>query len=77
MSKTSALLDLLCAQRDQMKRMIGLLIAMGLLLGLSVPFVGPGDRVYPILIVDIALVVGGFAFFTTTYWYCTKRAMEE
>ncbi|WP_435361773.1 hypothetical protein [Haloarchaeobius sp. DFWS5] len=77
MSKTSALLDLLCAQRRQMKVIIAVLIALGLLLGLSVLFVEPGDEAYPILLLDIVLVGGAFVFFTATYWYCTKRAMEN
>ncbi|MDS0300792.1 hypothetical protein NDI76_18750 [Halogeometricum sp. S1BR25-6] len=77
MSKTSALLDLVCAQRKQMKVILALLIASGFLLGLSLLFVEPGDRSYPLLVVDLVLVVVGFAFFSTTYWYCTKRAMDE
>lgn len=77
MSKTSTLLDLVCAQRRQMKVILALLIASGLFLALSALFVEPGDRAYPILVVDAVLVVAGFVFFTTTYWYCTKRAMDE
>lgn len=77
MSKRSALLDLVCAQRKQMRLILGLLIAMGLFLGLSLLYVEPGDDSYPILVIDIVLVVGAFAFFSTTFWYCTKRAMDE
>lgn len=77
MSRASALLDLVCAQRRQMILILGLLIVSGLFLGFSVQFVGPGDRAYPILVVDAVLVVVGFVFFVTTYWYCTKRAMDE
>ncbi|NHN60719.1 hypothetical protein G9466_16765 [Halorussus sp. JP-T4] len=60
-----------------MRVIIGVLVAMGFLLALSIPFVGPGDRVYPILVIDIALVVGLFVLFSATYWYCTKRAMDD
>lgn len=77
MSKTSTLLDLVCSQRRQMKLILALLVVSGILLAFSFLFVGPGDRSYPILLVDIVLVVVGFAFFSTTYWYCTKRAMDE
>lgn len=76
MSKTTAVLDLVCAQRRQMKVILALLIASGLLLGLSALFLEPGDRSYPLLIIDLVLVVGGFVFFTATYWYCTRRAMD-
>lgn len=77
MSKTSALLDLVCAQREQMRLILALLVAMGLFLGLSVLYVEPGDRVFPILVIDVVLVVGAFVFFSATYWYCTKRAMND
>lgn len=77
MSKTTVLLDALCAQRRQMRLILGLLIAMALLTGLSVLFVRPGDDSFPILVVDIVLVVGGIVFFGVTHWYCTKRAMEN
>lgn len=77
MSKKSALLDLVCAQREQMRLFLGLLIAMGLLLGLSALFVEPGDEAFPILVIDAVLVVGGLVFFSATYWYCTKRAMND
>ncbi|RRJ33791.1 hypothetical protein [Halocatena pleomorpha] len=77
MSNRSVLLDLVCAQRRQMKFLLALLIASGLFVGLSVLFIEPGDASFPILVVDIVLVVGCFVFFSTAYWYCTKRAMDE
>lgn len=77
MSRTSTLLDLVCAQRRQMRLIIALVIAMGLFLGLSFLFVEPGDRSYPILIIDIVLVVALLLFFSATHWYCTKRAMND
>ncbi|WP_323174490.1 hypothetical protein [Natrialba sp. PRR66] len=77
MSKTSTLLDLVAAQRAQMRVIIALLIASGLLLALSIPFVEPGDRAFPILVIDVVLVVGALGFFSATYWYCTKRAMDD
>ncbi|MGB9965647.1 hypothetical protein [Halobacterium sp. CBA1126] len=77
MSKTSSLLDLLCAHRPQMKVALGVLIACALLLGLSALFVSPGDDAWFILVIDGVLVVGGIGFFSVAYWYCTKRAMNE
>ena len=77
MTFRTTLVDLLCAQRRQMRVIVGVLIAMGLLVGLSATVVGPGDRVYPILVVDAVLVVGGLVFFGATHYLCTKRAMEE
>lgn len=77
MSTSSWLLDLLCANRERMKMAMGLLIVCGLLLGLSALYVGPGDESFPLLVIDIVLVGGGLAFFGGSYWYCTKRAMDE
>jgi hypothetical protein len=76
MSKQSTLLDLVCAHRPQMKVALGVLIACALLLSLSALFVSPGDDAWPILVIDGVLVGGGIVFFATTYWYCTKRAMD-
>ncbi|MFC7068663.1 hypothetical protein [Halobaculum lipolyticum] len=77
MTFRSTVLDLLCAQRRQMRLIVGVLIAMGLLVGLSATVVEPGDRVYPILVIDAVLVVAGLVFFGVTHYLCTKRAMEE
>lgn len=77
MSNTSALFDAVCAQRKQMRMIVALLVTMGLLLSISVLYVQPGDKSYPILIIDIVLVVAGILFFGGTHWYCTKRAMDD
>lgn len=73
----SVVLDLVCAQRRQMTLVLGLLIASGLFLGLSILFVGPGDESFPILVVDIVLVGSGLVLFGAIYRYCTKRAMND
>ncbi|WP_434521127.1 hypothetical protein [Halorubrum sp. AS12] len=77
MSKTSTLLDLVCAHRAQMKVVLAVLIACGLMLGLAALVVSPGDEAWPILVIDAVLVGGGFAGFAGMYRYCTKRAMDE
>jgi len=77
MSNQSTLLDLVCAHRPQMKVALGVLIACAFLLALSAVFVSPGDDTWPILVIDGVLVGGGIVFFSVTYWYCTKRAMDR
>lgn len=77
MSRTSTLLDLLCANRRQMRLFVALFFAMGIFLALSSLYVAPGDRSYPILVVDAVLVGGGLLFFGGLHWYCTKRAMDD
>ena len=73
---TSAV-DLVCAQRDNMPIALAVMITMGLLVVFSFLFVSPGDTAFPILIIDAVLVVGSTAFFLGTYYYCTKRAMDD
>jgi CHASE2 domain-containing sensor protein len=77
MANTSFLVDLVCAQRERIKILLALLIASALFLGLSALYIRPGDETYPILVIDIVLVVVLFVSFSVLYWYCTKRAMEE
>lgn len=77
MSIPSVLFDLVCSQRRRMKLILALLISSGLFLGISVLYVEPGDASFPILVLDIVLVVGGLVLFSVVYWYCTKRAMDD
>ncbi|WP_330631695.1 hypothetical protein [Halocatena halophila] len=71
------ILDQICASRKRLQVLIALVIAMGLLLTISIVTVGPNDRAYPVLVFDIVLVIGSFALFTMTYWYCIRRSMRE
>lgn len=77
MSKTTALFDIVCSQRDRVRILFALLVAMGLFLALSALYVEPGDKSYPILVIDAVMVGGGLLFFGATHWYCTKRAMDD
>lgn len=77
MSKKSALLDLVCAQRSQMQVILALLVVMGVFLGVSAPYLEPGDESYPLLVIDAVMLVGAFVLFAVTFRYCTKRAMDD
>ena len=77
MSKTSTLRELVCAQRNRMKPVLGVMVTMALFLALSALYVGPGDDAYPILVLDFVLVGGSIAFFGGAFWYCTKCEMDE
>jgi len=69
--------DLVCAQRDNMPLALAVMISMGVLLAFSFVFISPGDEAFPILVIDAVLIVGSTAFFLVTYYYCTKRAMDD
>lgn len=72
-----ALMDAVCEQRDRIPLLLAVVIVMGLLLGFSFLFVQPGTAAYVIALVDLLLVVGALVTFGGTYWYCTRRAMDD
>lgn len=71
------LVDVVCRQRDSAPLAMTVMITMGLLLGLSLLYVSPGDDAFPILVIDAVLIAVSLVFFGGIYWYCTRRAMEE
>ncbi|MFC6975242.1 hypothetical protein ACFQL1_12240 [Halomicroarcula sp. GCM10025709] len=70
-------LDAACEQRNQIPLLLAVVLVMGFLLAFSFLFLQPGTAAYVIALVDLILVVGCLVTFGGTYWYCTKRAMEE
>jgi len=72
-----ALMDGVCGQRNKIPLLLAVAIVMGLLLAFSFLFLQPGTAAYVIALVDLLLVVGCLVVFGSTYWYCTKRAMNE
>lgn len=77
MPDASDAVDLLCGMRDRLLLAVTVLITMGVLLLLTLPFVSPDDEVFVVVLIDAALIVVLLCFFGGTYWYCTRRAMEE
>lgn len=70
-------LELVCGMRGHMQLAMTVLITMGVLLGFSLLFVSPGDDSYPIVVIDLILIVVFLLGFGLTFWYCTRRAMEK
>ncbi|WP_153554264.1 hypothetical protein [Halomicrobium sp. LC1Hm] len=70
-------MDAACEQRNQIPLLLAVVIVVGLLLAFSFLFLQPGSAAYVIALVDLLLVVGCLVVFGGTYWYCTKRAMEN
>lgn len=70
-------MDAVCEQRDQIPLLLAVVTVMGLLLAFSFLFLQPGTAAYVIALVDLLLVVGCLVTFGGTYWYCTKRAMNN
>lgn len=68
---------MVCGSRGHMQLAITVLITMGVLLGLSLLVVEPGDETYPIVVIDLILIVVFLLAFGGAFWYCTKRAMAE
>ena len=72
-----ALIEGVCGQRNKIPLLLAVAIVMGVLLAFSFLFLQPGTAAYVIALVDLLLVVGCLVVFGSTYWYCTKRAMNE
>jgi len=77
MGLKEALVDGVCEQRNKIPLLLAVVIVMGLLLAFSFLFLEPGTAAYVIALVDLLLVVGCLIVFGSTYWYCTKRAMDN
>jgi hypothetical protein len=72
-----ALMDGICGQRNKLPLLLAVATVMGVLLAFSFLFLEPGTAAYVIALVDLLLVVGCLVAFGSTYWYCTKRAMNN
>jgi uncharacterized membrane protein YwzB len=77
MPKTDDFLDIICSHREYMRMTIPVLIVMALFLAFSTFFVDVNDNWFPIYVIDVVLLVVFFVFIAGTYWYCTKREMDE
>lgn len=77
MSKTDDFLDIICSHREYMRMAIPVLIMMGIFLAFSTFFVDVNDNWFPIYAIDVVLLVVFSSFIAGTYWYCTKREMDE
>jgi hypothetical protein len=69
-------LTLICGMRGHMRLAMTMLITMGVLLGFSLVFVSPSSNSYPIIIIDLILIVVFLGLFAVAFWWCTRRAME-
>lgn len=77
MTERPAVMDIVCGMRGRMQLAMAVLFTMGVLLGLSLLVVSPGDDAYPLVIIDLIMIVVFLLLFGLAFWYCTNRAMHE
>lgn len=77
MGTREAAVDSVCDQRNQIPLLLAVVIVMGVLLAFSFLFLEPGTAAYVIALVDAILVGVGLVVLGGSYWYCTKRAMDD
>lgn len=77
MARRDAVLDVVCSQRDRIPILIAAVIVMGLLLVFPLSLLESDSPGYVIAVIDAILIGISLVVFGLTYWYCTKRAMEE
>jgi len=77
MSLREATVEAACSQRDRAKPLLLMLSVMAALLGFSLLYLDSGTAAHSIALVDLGLLVVAFAMYGGTFWYCTKREMDE
>ncbi|MEF8800850.1 MAG: hypothetical protein V5A56_07430 [Halolamina sp.] len=77
MARRDAVLDIVCSQRDRIPVLMAAVIVMGLLLAFPLLLLESDSPGYVIAVIDAILVGISLVVFGSTYWYCTKRAMED
>ncbi|QSG05054.1 hypothetical protein [Halapricum desulfuricans] len=77
MARRDAVLDVVCSQRDRIPVLIAAVIVMGLLLTFPLLLLESDSPGYVIAVIDAIIVAVSLVVFGSTYWYCTKRAMQD
>lgn len=71
MSFRSRFLDALCDHKHQFPMILKLLIVMGVLLSVSIVYLGPVAALnHPMIVVDAVLIGGAILFFSAALRYC-------
>lgn len=77
MTVRDTVFDAVCSQREKIPVLMAVVTVMGLLLAFPLLFLESGTRGHAIAVIDAILVVLCLVLFGSTYWYCTRRAMES
>lgn len=77
MADGPGVVDIVCGMRGRMQLAMAVFISMGVLLGLSLLVVSPGDDAYPLIVIDLIMIAVFLVLFGIAFWYCTNRAMDD
>ncbi|WP_415378483.1 hypothetical protein [Halosimplex sp. TS25] len=77
MSARESIVNAACSQRQQAKPLLLVLAVLTALLVFSLFYLEPETPAYNIALVDAGILAIGFALFGGTFWYCTRREMDE
>ncbi|WP_436923409.1 hypothetical protein [Halosimplex amylolyticum] len=77
MSARESIVNAACSQRQQAKPLLLVLAVLTALLAFSLFYLEPQTPAYNIALIDIGVLALGFVLFGGTFWYCTRREMDE
>ncbi|WP_459194642.1 hypothetical protein [Halosimplex sp. J119] len=77
MSARETVLNAACSQREQAKPLLLVLSVLAALLVFSLLYLEPNTVAYNIALLDVGILGIGFALFGGTFWYCTRREMDD
>ncbi|MFB6138841.1 MAG: hypothetical protein ABEJ26_00210 [Halosimplex sp.] len=72
-----AVVDAACGQREQAKPLLLVLSFLAALLAISLLVLDPNTVAYNMALLDVGVLAVGFVLFGGTFWYCTRREMDD
>lgn len=77
MPARESIVNAACSQRQQAKPLLLVLSVLTAMLVFSLFYLEPQTPAYNIALIDAGVLLIGFVLFGGTFWYCTKREMDE
>lgn len=77
MSARESIVDAACSQRQQAKPLLLVFGVLTAMLAFSLLYLEPDTTAYNIALVDTGILIVGYLLFGGTFWYCTRREMDD
>lgn len=77
MSARENIVEAACSRREQAKPLLLVMSMLAALTVFSLLYLEPNTVAYNIAVIDVGILVVGFVLFGGTFWYCTRRGMDD
>lgn len=77
MSLRESIVEAACSRREQAKPLLLVMAMLAALTVFSLLSLEPNTAAYNIALVDVGILAVGFVLFGGTFWYCTRRGMDD